>query len=240
MVTPRFQGKVAVVTGGGTGLGRALVEALAAEGADVAFSFRNSQRGAEEATAAVSRRGCRVFAQAADARVPGEMARFVEQSTTALGGIDVLVNNVGIFRQSKLSELSEELLDEAFDVNVKAAVMTSRTAAAPLCARRGAIVNVASLGGLSAWPSYLAYCASKAALIAATRCLAVALAPEVRVNAVAPGILESSGEGESLLGKIPLARLGRYDEVVDAVLYLAGASYVTGEVIRVDGGRALA
>ena len=242
MSDPRLSGRIAVVTGGGRGLGRALVRALAGEGADVAFSYRESRRGALEEAEAVRRLGRRAFAGPADARVPGEIAAFVDEAAAALGGLDFLVNNVGVFRRTPLEELSEEVLDEAFDVNVKAAVVASR-AAAPHMKRRGsgAIVNVASLGGLRPWPAHLAYCASKAALVMATQCLALALAPEIRVNAVAPGILEPPGAPEALKQRVPAGRFGTLAEVADTVVFLlAGSPYTTGEVIRVDGGRGLA
>jgi NAD(P)-dependent dehydrogenase (short-subunit alcohol dehydrogenase family) len=242
MSDPRLAGRIAVVTGGGRGLGRALVRALAGEGADVAFSYRESRRGALEEAEAVRRLGRRAFAGPADARVPGEIAAFVDEAAAALGGLDFLVNNVGVFRRTPLEELSEEVLDEAFDVNVKAAVVASR-AAAPHMKRRGsgAIVNVASLGGLRPWPAHLAYCISKAALVMATQCLALALAPEIRVNAVAPGILEPPGAPETLKQRVPAGRFGTLAEVADTVVFLlAGSPYTTGEVIRVDGGRGLA
>jgi 3-oxoacyl-[acyl-carrier protein] reductase/pteridine reductase len=239
---PRLRGRVAVVTGGGRGLGRALVEAIAAHGADVAFSFNGSRGGAREAAQAVEARGCRVFTGRADARAPGAIAGFVDESARALGGLDLLVNNVGIFRRAPVGEITEELLDEAFDVNVKAAVLASQAAAEHMRRRGGgAIVNVASLGGLRPWRSHLPYCATKAALVMATRCLAVALAPAIRVNAVAPGILEPGGGNPGLRERVPLGRFGGYGEVVDAVLYLAvGAAYTTGDVLTVDGGRGLA
>jgi NAD(P)-dependent dehydrogenase (short-subunit alcohol dehydrogenase family) len=242
MSDPRLAGRIAVVTGGGRGLGRALVRALAGEGADVAFSYRESRRGALEEAEAVRRLGRRAFAGPADARVPGEIAAFVDEAAAALGGLDFLVNNVGVFRRTPLEELSEEVLDEAFDVNVKAAVVASR-AAAPHMKRRGsgAIVNVASLGGLRPWPAHLAYCISKAALVMATQCLALALAPQIRVNAVAPGILEPPGAPETLRQRVPAGRFGTLAEVADTVVFLlAGSPYTTGEVIRVDGGRGLA
>jgi len=153
-----------------------------------------------------------------------------------------LVNNVGVFRRIPLDELSEEALDEAFDVNVKAAVMASRAAASHMRSRGGgAIVNVASLGASRPWPFHLAYCASKAALVMATKCLALALAPQIRVNAVAPGILDPPGAEEGLRRPIPAGRFGTHEEAVAAVLFLlAGAGYTTGEVLNVDGGRGLA
>ena len=241
MGEPRLRGRIGVVTGGGKGLGQALVRALAEEGADVAFSYRDSRSAAEEAAGALQSSGRRTFVAKADARIPGQMAGFVEAAAGALGGVDFLVNNVGVFRSFSLEEISEEALDEAFDVNVKAAVMAAR-AAAPYLRRRGggAIVNVASLGGLRPWKAYLPYCASKAALVMATECLALLLAPEIRVNAVAPGILDPPGADEALRRRIPAGRFGSHAEAVEMVLFLlARAGHTTGEVVRVDGGRAL-
>lgn len=230
-----------MITGGGRGLGRALVEALAAAGADVAFSHRESRAGADEAGRAVAARGRRFFTARADARRPGEVAAFVERAAGELGGIDLLVNNVGVFRKAPLEDIDEETLDEAFAVNVKAAVMASK-AAAPYLRRRGggAIVNVASLGGLRPWRSYLPYCATKAALVMATKCLALALGPQIRVNAVAPGILEPPGADAAVRERVPMKRFGATREAVEAVMFLlAGASYTTGAVLPVDGGREL-
>jgi NAD(P)-dependent dehydrogenase (short-subunit alcohol dehydrogenase family) len=242
MGDPRLSGRIAVVTGGGRGLGRALVRALAGEGADVAFSYRESRSGALEEAEAVRSLGRRAFAGPADARIPGEIAAFVDEAVAALGGCDFLVNNVGVFRRIPLEEMSEEALDEAFDVNVKAAVMASR-AAAPHMRRRGggAIVNVASLGGLRPWRAHLPYCASKAALVMVTQCLALALAPEIRVNAVAPGILEPPGADAALLRRVPAGRFGTHAEAASAVMFLlTGSGYTTGEVVKLDGGRGLA
>ena len=241
MAELKLQGRIAVVTGGGRGLGRALVQALAAEGADVAFSYRESRQGAEDEAQRWRAAGRRVFTAAADARVRGDMERFVDEAAAALGGLDVLVNNVGVFRRVTLEELSEVDLEEAFDVNVKAAVMASR-AAAPHMKKRGggAIVNVASLGGLRPWKAYLPYCVSKAGLIMATQVLAVALAPDIRVNAIAPGILDPPGAGEAVRAKVPLARFGTHAEAAAAVVFLATAgTYTTGEVLALDGGRRL-
>jgi NAD(P)-dependent dehydrogenase (short-subunit alcohol dehydrogenase family) len=238
---PRLERTIAVVTGGGTGLGRALVLALAERGADVAFSFRESARGAAEAAERVRTLGRRAWTARADARRPGEIASFVERAAAEMGALDLLVNNVGVFRKVPLAEMTEDVLDEAFAVNVKAAVMASRAAAPHMRTRGGgAIVNVASLGGLRPWPSYLAYCATKAALVMATQCLARALAPEIRVNAVAPGILDPPGAGETVRRRIPQRRFGTASDVVEAVLFLAAdGAYTTGETLRVDGGRAL-
>jgi NAD(P)-dependent dehydrogenase (short-subunit alcohol dehydrogenase family) len=237
----KLLGRIAVVTGGGKGLGLALVRALARAGADVALSYHESREGAFGAVEEIRALGHRAVALAADARRPGSMAGFVDEAARTLGGVDVLVNNAGVFRRSEVGDLTEEALDEAFDVNVKSAVLCAQ-AAAPHMRRRGggAIVNVASLGGLRPWKGHLAYCSSKAALVMATRCLALALAPDIRVNAVAPGILEPPGADEGVRGRIPAGRFGTHDEAVEAVLFLlASASYSTGEVLGLDGGRAL-
>jgi len=169
------------------------------------------------------------------------MAAFVHAAVQELGPPDLVVNNAGVFRRVPFEQLTEQDLDEALDVNLKAAVMVAQAAAPHLRARRGSIVNVASLGGLRPWASYLPYCASKAALVMATQCLARALAPEIRVNAVAPGVLEPPGAPDVVRERIPQKRFGSLDETVEAVWYLATkATYTTGEVLTVDGGRRLA
>jgi 3-oxoacyl-[acyl-carrier protein] reductase/pteridine reductase len=229
------------VTGGGHGLGRALALAAAEAGADVALSYRESREGALEVVEAMRGKGRKAFMAEADARRPGAIAAFVDAAAEELGGLDVLINNAGVFRRVEVADIDDEALDEAFDVNVKAAVLASR-AAAPHMRRRGggSIVNVASLGGLRPWAAYLPYCTSKAALIMATRCLARALAPEIRVNAIAPGILDPPGGSAELRSRIPLKRFGGHDEAVEAALFLAaGAAYTTGELLTVDGGREL-
>jgi pteridine reductase len=235
-----FQGRLVAVTGGARGLGRALVEAFADQGAHVAFSYHRGISEAHETERRLVARGTPVFTQPADALRPGEMERFIGRAAGALGGLDVLVNNAGVFPRTPLGEVSETQLDEAFAVNVKAAVLATQAAAPHLRRRRGTVVNVASLGGVRPWPAHVAYCATKAGLVMATRCLALALAPDVRVNAVAPGVLDPAGADEAVRGRIPLRRYGHYDEAVAAVLFLAGAAtYTTGEVLSVDGGRAL-
>jgi NAD(P)-dependent dehydrogenase (short-subunit alcohol dehydrogenase family) len=241
MGEPTLQGQIAVVTGGGRGLGRAVVRALATAGADVALSYHGSRQGALEAADEARRLGRRALVLAADARRPTEVASAVDEAASELGGIDILVNCIGAFERAPVGALTEELMDEAFRVNATAAVLAAQAAARHMKVRgRGAIVNVASLGGLRPYRSHLPYSASKAALVMATQCLALALAPEIRVNGVAPGILDEPGAPADLEGRIPLRRFGRQQEAVDAVMFLlTGASYTTGEVIRLDGGRGL-
>jgi NAD(P)-dependent dehydrogenase (short-subunit alcohol dehydrogenase family) len=230
------------VTGGGSGLGRAIVLALGGEGADVALSYRSSGAGAQAVADELAAAGRRAHIGQADAGKPGEIGRFIDAAAAALGGIDVLVNNVGVFSRVPLDAITDDALDEAFAVNVKAAVMATK-AAVPHMRRRGggSVVNIASLGGIRPWKAYLPYCVTKAALIRATECLALALAPQIRVNAVAPGVLDPPGADDIVRRRIPQERFGSLEEAVESVLFLAtGASYTTGEVLRVDGGRAMA
>jgi pteridine reductase len=218
------------------------VRALAREGADVAFSYRESREGAARVASDVEGLGRRAFTRSADARTPGALAAFVDEAAQSLGGLDILVNNAGVFRRVTLEELNDDVLDEAFAVNVKAAVLASR-AAVPHMRRRGggSIVNLGSLGGQRPWRQHLPYCASKAALHMATACLALALAPDIRVNAVAPGVLDPPGGPEAVRSRVPQGRFGSLEEAVECVMFFAaGGKYVTGEVLRVDGGRALA
>ncbi len=238
----RLAGKIAVVTGGGRGLGRAIALAFGREGADVAISYRSSRPTAQAVADELLAAGRRAHLGPADACRPGDIGRFVNDAAAALGGIDVLVNNVGVFRRVPLEALRAEDLDEAFAVNVTSAVLAAQ-AAAPHMKKRGggAIVNVASLGALRPWRAHLPYCASKAALAMATECLALALAPEIRVNAVAPGILAEPGADPALAERIPQRRFGRVEEIVELILFLVtSAGFTTGEVVRADGGRALA
>jgi NAD(P)-dependent dehydrogenase (short-subunit alcohol dehydrogenase family) len=215
----------------------------------VAFSHRESRRGALEEAESIRSLGRRAFTGPADARVPGEMAAFVDEAAATLGGIDFLVNNVGVFRRVPPLELSEEVLDEAFDVNVKAAVMAAR-AAVPHIRKRGggAIVNVSSLGAARPWPFHLAYCASKAALDMVVRVAAAEWAPEVRVNAVAPGVTDTPmlgrapRDGDWLTGvqeRTALGGLGSSEDVARAVLALHDLPWVTGQVLQSDGGLSL-
>jgi NAD(P)-dependent dehydrogenase (short-subunit alcohol dehydrogenase family) len=241
MGEPTLQGQIAVVTGGGRGLGRALVRALAAAGADVGLSYHGSRQGALEAADEARRLGRRALALEADARRPAEVANAVDRVASELGGIDILVNCIGVFQPVPVGTLTEEMMDEAFRVNATSAVLAAQAAARHMKSRgRGTIVNVASLGGLRPYRSHLPYSASKAALVMATQCLALALAPEIRVNGIAPGILDEPAAAAGLEGRIPLGRFGRQQEAVDAVMFLlTGASYTTGEIIRLDGGRGL-
>jgi NAD(P)-dependent dehydrogenase (short-subunit alcohol dehydrogenase family) len=158
------------------------------------------------------------------------------------GRLDILVNNAGTFFPAKFEELTEEQWDRILNVNLKSQFLCAQSAA-PIMKRqgRGRIINLSSLGGILPWPAYTHYCVSKAGSIMLTRCLARALAPEILVNSVAPGTIQFPGEppDEEYIRRVPLHRTGIGHDIAQAVAYLATADFVTGQVLIVDGGRAL-
>lgn len=221
-----------------------MAAALAARGMQVAIHHHASQEGAtalrDEIVAAGGRAACfgADLADASAARALGP--RVVE----ALGGLDVLVNSAAIMERLGFEDTSIADYDRVMDLNLRSVFFVTQGAAPALRAARGVVVNIADLGGLEPWPLHAAHSVSKAGVVMLTRVLALALAPEVRVNAIAPGAVllpASYGDAERdfLVRTTPLARLGDADDVVQALEYLLDADYVSGEVLTVDGGRRL-
>lgn len=238
-------GKVAVVTGGGRRLGRAIALALAHAGYDLLVAYRDSEAGARETAAAARAGGRRAHAFRADLAARGECEQLAAAALDLFGGVDLLVNNAALFVEESLDDLTDESAAAALRVNAIAPALLARALAASLAARRGSIVSVGSLGGRLFYRRHAAYSLSKAALAHLTRGLARRYAPDVRVNAVAPGGVRFEGEAVTAaslppVDRIPLARHARPDEVAALVLFLAErARYVTGQTILVDGGRSL-
>ena len=239
-----FAGKVALVTGAGKRIGRSVALRLAKEGADVVVNYRGSKTGAEEVAAQVAQLGRRAVALQADVAKRADVAAMFGAVEKEFGRLDILVNNAGIFFSAKFEELTEEQWDRILGANLKSQYLCSQMAA-PMLRKSGAgrIINFASLGGLLAWPAYTHYCVSKAGVIMLTRCLARALAPEITVNAIAPGTIsfpdDSPELADDFVRRAPLKRTGTPKDIEDAVVYLAYSSFVTGQVIVVDGGRSL-
>jgi NAD(P)-dependent dehydrogenase (short-subunit alcohol dehydrogenase family) len=158
------------------------------------------------------------------------------------GRLDILVNNAGMFFAAKFEELTDEQWDRIMNTNLKSQFLCAQ-AAAPLMKRggRGRIINLSSLGGLLPWPAYTHYCVSKAGVIMLTKCLARALGPQILVNSVAPGTIQFPGEppDEDYIKRVPLHRTGTGDDISDAVIYFATSDFITGQILAVDGGRAL-
>lgn len=242
-------GQVALVTGAGRGLGRTIAETLAGAGARVALTARSADQLAE-AAATIAATGGQALPLPADITedgVPGDLVARVEAE---LGPLDILVNAAGVSPAYARAELhSIEAWDLALATNLRAAFLCSQAAGLRMLERRrGAIVSVASVGGIVALPRLVAYCAAKAGLLELTRVLAVEWADRgVRVNAVAPayvvtdmtrGLLTHPVHGPRVLAQTPLGRWAEREEVASAVLFLvsAGAGYVTGHTLVVDGG----
>jgi 3-oxoacyl-[acyl-carrier protein] reductase len=238
-------GRTAIVTGGSRGIGRAIVEILAEAGMAVAFTYLENAVAAAEVVAAGP--SSMIFAEAVDVRDSSACAAFAEKVTERAGGIEVLVNNAGVIRDNTLGLLEDEDVQVVLETNVSGAFNMSR-AVAPymISARRGKIINVSSVSGEKGGRGQTNYAASKGALNAFTRSLAVELAPRgITVNAVAPGVIDTElsravreQAGEQVLSRILLRRIGRPEEVAHAVWFLASqyAQYITGEILHVDGG----
>jgi NAD(P)-dependent dehydrogenase (short-subunit alcohol dehydrogenase family) len=237
-------GKVALVTGAAKRIGRSVALRLASEGADVVVNFRISKVEAEEVAAQISATGRRAIAIRADVAKRTDVLALFATVEKEFGRLDILVNNAGMFFRAKFDELTEEQWDTILDANLKSQFLCSQTAA-PMLRRngQGRIINFASLGGLLAWPAYTHYCVSKAGVIMLTRCLARALAPEITVNAVAPGTISFPGDApeiaEDFIRRAPMGQTGGPADIDDAVMFLVQAPFITGQVIVVDGGRTL-
>jgi 3-oxoacyl-[acyl-carrier protein] reductase len=247
---PRFAGKVAVVTGGSRGIGRAIVLALAGEGADVAFSYRKEARAAREVVTSIEHVGRRGLALPSDAAHPDETEDFVQRARTQLGRVDIVVANAGIGGPSGWEAVSPAAWKEVLETNLVGAYHLVRATRPHFATAGGSVVFISSIDGVTAAPNYLPYGAAKAGLLSMTRSLAAAMAPRVRVNAVAPGWVrtdltayrhEPAGPREAIRGAIPRGRWGEPDDIAAAVVFLASdmARFVTGETLVVDGGHSL-
>ncbi|SRR6266852_3846921 len=239
----RLQGCVALVTGAAKRIGRAVAVRLAAEGADVVIHYNRSKSEADDAVAEIKKLGRKSVALQADLCNVAEIKRLFQQTAEQFGRLDVLVNSAANFLHSDLEDTTEKLWDAALDTNLKAPFFCAQAAAPLLKQTHGVIINFADIGGILAWPGYIPHCASKAGVIMLTKCLAKALAPEVRVNAIAPGTITMSDDPSEwetdFIRRAPLHRTGTPDDVADAVSFLIHSTFITGHILVVDGGRAL-
>jgi 3-oxoacyl-[acyl-carrier protein] reductase len=240
-------GKAVIVTGGSRGIGRAIVEMLSSEGADVSFLFREDTAAAAEVVATGQTTGRPITAAQVDVRDAQACALAVERIAERYGRIDVLINGAGVVRDGLLGFLGDDDVRTVLETNVGGVFNVTRAVVPHMIARRaGKIINISSVAGEKGGRGQANYAASKGAINAFTRALAVELAPRrITVNAVAPGVIETDmsrairdGAGEEVASRILLRRLGTAVEVAYAVWFLASrfAEYITGEVIHVDGG----
>jgi len=239
----KLSGKVALVTGAGKRLGRAVALRLAGEGAEVAVHYRGSDTEATEVVAEIERLGRRAVAMPAELTGVEEIRALVQRVAHEFGRIDVLVNSAANFLPSSVISTTEEIWDASLDTNVKGPFFLAQATAPWLRRSNGAIVNFADTGGILGWPGYIAHSVSKAGMIMLTKTLAKALAPEVRVNAIAPGTITMAGdppEWEQEFVKLaPLKKTGTPEDIAEAVSYLVSAKFLTGHVLVLDGGRTL-
>ena len=235
-------GGVALVTGAGRRVGRAIALALGARGMPVVVHFNDSRGGADETARLIVEAGGEATVEQADLADVDAAYALVDRAVAWRGTLGALVNSAAIMLRTPIAETTQDDWDRMFALNVRAPYFLSQRAAPALAAANGSIVNIADLAAFETWPAYVPHGISKAGVVQMTRALARALAPEVRVNAVAPGaVLLPADWDEAAAGRLaattPLGRLGSAADVAQAVLYLLDADYVTGETIVVDGGR---
>jgi pteridine reductase len=243
-----LQGRIALVTGGGTRLGRAIAEGLARAGADIAVHFHRSAEGADSTLELIWSLGKQGHKFAADLTRAQDIESLVERVEDEMGPIGALVNNSAVFERASFFATTPEQLQAHWELNARAPFLLSQQVGRRMMKRgKGDIVNVLDIGGVFIpWKNYSAYCMSKGALATLTRCLALELAPQIRVNGVAPGtILPPEGTPKETLdqlrARIPQHQFGSLEDIVESVAFLlAGPSYITGQILAVDGGRSLA
>jgi NAD(P)-dependent dehydrogenase (short-subunit alcohol dehydrogenase family) len=257
-----LRGKTALITGGAKRLGRASALALAKAGADVAITFLGSAREARATVVDLSRLGVRAFALHCDVTDEASVHGMIKEAGRELGRIDILVNNAANYETAEFERLTVKQWDRIFASNTRGPFLVSREAL-PWMRRRGKaragagmearveagveakIINMGSLGGLRPWATHAHYCSSKAALHMLTKVMAKALAPEIAVNAVAPGMIDLGEKSAAafmrrMAKETPMKRNGRGDEIAAAVLFFATApQFVTGQILAVDGGLGL-
>ena len=242
-----LQGKIALVTGGGRGIGRAIVEELAAAGATVAFTYKSSSGVSEDLASALRAKGHTVTAHQSDAASTADAAALVARVIADHGRLDILVNNAGITKDGLLMRMSEEDWDRVIANNLKSVYNFTKAAARQMVGQRaGKIINITSIVGISGNAGQSNYAASKAGIIGFTKSIAKEFASRnIQVNAVAPGFVDTDMTGaltpeqkKTLVEMIPLKRTARPEEIASAVRFLASddAGYITGQVLCVDGG----
>lgn len=238
-------GKTVVVTGGAKRLGRASALALARAGADVAITFRHSAKEAQHTVIDLAGLGVRAFALNCDVTDQKSVRAMVRESVRELGGIDILVNNAANYETVEFERITMAQWDAIFASNTRGPFLVTWEALKHLRQRRGKVINMGSLGGLVPWATHAHYCSSKAALHMLTKVMAKALAPEIAVNAVAPGMIDLGEKAaKAFMRKMarvtPMRRNGTGEEIAAAVRFFAEAPhFITGQILVVDGGLSL-
>ena len=241
----QLQGKTALITGGARRLGRAIALRLAEAGADVGITFLTSAREAQATVIDLSSFGVRAVALRCDITDEKQVRATMKEVGRELGGLDILVNNAANYETVDFEKLTVKQWDAIFASNTRGPFLVSREALKLLRQRKGKIINMGSLGGLQAWATHAHYCSSKAAVHMLTKVMAKALAPEIAVNCVAPGMIDLGEKAAAAFMKhmakqTPMQRNGTGEEIADAVFFFATApQFITGQIMAVDGGLSL-
>ena len=238
----KLNGRVALVTGAGRRVGQALATALGREGMRVAVHYNGSASGAEETATRIRNAGGEAEIFRANLGLPEAPATLVGDVVGKLGSLAVVINSAAVMERTPIGEVTAEAWDSMFALNLRAPFLICQAAAPRMKKDGGVIVNIADLAAFESWPAYIPHSISKAGVVKMTSSLAKALAPSIRVNAIAPGAVLlprdwDASAADRLASTTPLQRLGDPQDVVSAMLYLLGADYVTGETLVVDGGR---
>jgi pteridine reductase len=237
-------GRTALITGGARRVGRAITLGLARAGADVVIDHSGSDAEAEEVADLVRAEGRRAAVVRADVASAAGRHTMIETAMSRFGRLDILINNASLFERIAFDEITEADFDRVIGVNLRGPFFLCQAAAARLREQNGVIINIADLSAIQAWPTFAHHAISKSGLMHLSRVLARALAPDVRVNCILPGTVlpPANFEGEDYAGgrdRRVTAKEGSPDDVVDALLWLIGADFVTGQTLIVDGGRTL-
>ena len=241
MPTKEMKGRIALVTGGGRGIGRAIAIGLAEVGVDVAVNYLSHEKEAKEVCEVISAQGCRALAVQADVSLAASVSRMVSTIQERLGTISILVNNAGMAKARRLDEIDEQLWDEAIAVNLKSCFLLTQAVIPGMRAQRwGRIINISSVAAHTGGIVGPHYAASKAGVLGLTHSYASLLIKEgITVNAIAPALIITDMVSEAArarAGLIPVGRLGTVKEVADVALMLAENGYMSGQTINVDGG----
>src|SRR3954466_14421281 len=240
-----LSGKTVLITGGARRIGRAIALRMAECGARVAFTYLHSEAEAEKLVAEIGRMERQAFALRCDVTDERNVAEAIKEVQRSVGEIDVLVNNAALYETVPFEDLTVAQWDRMFASNARGPFIVSRAAIPSLRKRMGKIINLGSLGGLRPWASHAHYCASKAALTMLSQVMAKALAPEISVNCVAPGMIDARENPESktlkhFAQKTPMQRNGTNQDVAEGVLFFAAApKFITGQTLVIDGGLSL-
>jgi len=240
-----LHGKAALITGGAKRLGRASALALARAGADVAITFNQSAREAQHTVIDLAGLGVRALALQCDVTSESSVRAMIKEAGKELGRIDILVNNAANYETVEFEKITVAQWDAIFASNTRGPFLVTREALKHLRRQRGKVINMGSLGGLVPWPTHAHYCSSKAALHMLTKVMAKALAPEIAVNAVAPGMIDLGEKAaKAFMRKMarvtPMKRSGSGEEIAAAVRFFAEAPhFITGQILAGDGGLGL-